>query len=708
MARDARIELVISALDNASKVLAGVTKEMDDLTNKTSEASKSAKLSESSFSGAATALAAMTTAALAAGAAIAALGFKQAIAAAEKFELTTINIASQLTNMAAEGQGSYKEMFDKNQIYAKAFYEKLRQYDAERASSIEEMMVVYNALVTQGYQVRMEEAKSLSMITDLIKQKTAGQGFEIQAFQEIRALMDGQANMHSRIAMELKERIGPAWAEILKQHEKAGTLLTYLNSLYPGIEASSEKMQQTLEAQTTTLKSQLTYIGREGLAKAYEDVVEWLAKINEYLKTHADELIVKLQKVWDSIRMTLAAIPDLIIAAIDKTAQWIEKSGVLLKNPVFQFIAGAATGATLAAPVALLGGGPAALGVGAVTGGLGAIGLGAYSQYKEIDYAAKEFADKLNKKYGGLEGGYGPSILDQSNKTGRYITIDSLKKAGVQVDLNELTKGLPEQTKGKIKADFAEAIKEGTKKGYKQAASIIAKQRGLDPEIFSKMIERESGWDRYAEGPVTKTGEKAKGLGQLMPGTAASLGVKDVFDAGENLKGAATYLKQMLEKFGGRYDLALAAYNAGPGAVDKYKGIPPYRETQKYVWSILGTGGSRAAEGQKEIWKQQDEAARESERAATQAEKDRQKRWQDRLKWTNQLLGEEIRAVDRTEKEEQKLHVDTIRYNKRRSEEYLQSELRVNEVILAASTKSLDKIMAASTLTYQEDRKSVV
>lgn len=100
-------------------------------------------------------------------------------------------------------------------------------------------------------------------------------------------------------------------------------------------------------------------------------------------------------------------------------------------------------------------------------------------------------------------------------------------------------------------------------------------------KLFTTLVHRESDFEPRAVSPVG-----ARGLGQLMPLTARALGVKDSFAPDENLIGAATYLTDMLDRFGSP-ELALAAYNAGPGAVEKYKGIPPYRETRQYVADIF-------------------------------------------------------------------------------------------------------------------------
>lgn len=105
---------------------------------------------------------------------------------------------------------------------------------------------------------------------------------------------------------------------------------------------------------------------------------------------------------------------------------------------------------------------------------------------------------------------------------------------------------------------------------------------GIDPALFRSLVKQESGFNPKARSKVG-----AMGLTQLMPATAKGLGVADPFDSGQNLEAGARYLAQMLKQFGGSERQALAAYNAGPGAVLKYGGVPPYKETRGYVDRIM-------------------------------------------------------------------------------------------------------------------------
>ena len=114
----------------------------------------------------------------------------------------------------------------------------------------------------------------------------------------------------------------------------------------------------------------------------------------------------------------------------------------------------------------------------------------------------------------------------------------------------------------------------------------IAAKAGISPSLVNSVIEQESHFNPDALGPRTKSGERAVGLMQIMPSTARKLGINP-YDPVQNLWGGTWYLANLLRAYAGNAALALAAYNAGPGAVSKYGGIPPYRETQNYVPTVL-------------------------------------------------------------------------------------------------------------------------
>ena len=130
------------------------------------------------------------------------------------------------------------------------------------------------------------------------------------------------------------------------------------------------------------------------------------------------------------------------------------------------------------------------------------------------------------------------------------------------------------------------AVSEEERTSFVEDIDYIIKEKAdkynLDESLIKAVIKAESGFNPNA---VSKAG--ASGLMQLMPGTARGLGVEDIFDVEQNIEGGAKYLRGMLDRFDGDKSLALAAYNAGPNAVKRYGGIPPYQETQNYVKRVL-------------------------------------------------------------------------------------------------------------------------
>jgi len=119
-------------------------------------------------------------------------------------------------------------------------------------------------------------------------------------------------------------------------------------------------------------------------------------------------------------------------------------------------------------------------------------------------------------------------------------------------------------------------------KSYDKYIRDSAAKYGVDPALIYAVIERESSGN-----PMASSGKGAKGLMQLVDATAKDMGVRDVYNPKENIEGGTKYLRMMLDRFEGNVPLALAAYNSGPGNVEKYGGLPPFRETEEYVSRVM-------------------------------------------------------------------------------------------------------------------------
>jgi soluble lytic murein transglycosylase-like protein len=173
--------------------------------------------------------------------------------------------------------------------------------------------------------------------------------------------------------------------------------------------------------------------------------------------------------------------------------------------------------------------------------------------------------------------------LSSRSRAGLFKSQTSVLDSRASKQYSNSVRLQPPTVKTPTKWDGVSPKYRGRYKGpYLRVAKDAARRHGVPEDLFLRLVQQESGWNAKA-----RSHKGAYGLAQLMPGTARTLGV-DRKDPVENLEGGARYLKQQYRAFGS-WRLALAAYNAGPAAVAKYNGVPPYKETRNYVRVIWGS-----------------------------------------------------------------------------------------------------------------------
>lgn len=251
--------------------------------------------------------------------------FDAGIKAVDDYRLTTIGIAGTLTDMAATGTKNLQAFYDNAKRYAEDTYQKVELAAAKFFASGKEMVQGWQILTQKGVVLTSDQdINNLGIIVDKVKLLTQGQMSSLQIATELRAAMDGQARAGSQLAMILKDQIGPGWDDQLKKAVAEGRVLQFLADVFKGLKYASGDVENTLEAQKSTLGTLLSQVGRQGLSGAYDDIVGIVRDINDYLTTHRDLVATKIKAAWESVGPVVLGITDAVK----------EINGFAEKNPI--------------------------------------------------------------------------------------------------------------------------------------------------------------------------------------------------------------------------------------------------------------------------------------------------------------------------------------------------------------------------------------